>query len=160
MPFPNPDTQFKPGQSGNPAGKPKGRKSLSTMVRDYLEQDIDWKTVPLKNTEEFREQYGDGLLAGEILVRAAFSEAMGKGGTQAREWLRKSGYGDKLQLGGDEDNPTPILATLIKDVPTDDSAKEDSQPQSEDSSAAGGNGGGEDDSSPAVPDKPSPDSKE
>lgn len=37
MPFPNPDTQFKPGQSGNPAGLPKGTKWLKTRLRELLE---------------------------------------------------------------------------------------------------------------------------
>lgn len=29
---------FKKGQSGNPAGRPKGSKSLKTWVKEYLEQ--------------------------------------------------------------------------------------------------------------------------
>lgn len=28
---------FKPGQSGNPAGRPKGSKSLKTYAKEYLE---------------------------------------------------------------------------------------------------------------------------
>jgi hypothetical protein len=30
------DRQFKPGQSGNPKGRPKGRKNLKTMLVDVL----------------------------------------------------------------------------------------------------------------------------
>lgn len=33
-------TQFKPGQSGNPAGRPKGRKNLKSAVREIMESEI------------------------------------------------------------------------------------------------------------------------
>lgn len=32
--------EFKPGQSGNPAGRPKGSKSLSTVLKEMLEEEI------------------------------------------------------------------------------------------------------------------------
>lgn len=38
--------QFKPGQSGNPKGRPKGRKNLTTMIVDALSKKI---TVRDKN---------------------------------------------------------------------------------------------------------------
>lgn len=36
-------SKFKPGQCGNPAGRPKGSKSTGTLVREILDQ-----TVPVK----------------------------------------------------------------------------------------------------------------
>jgi hypothetical protein len=36
MPFPNPDSQFRPGNRANPDGRPKGR-SLTAIVREALE---------------------------------------------------------------------------------------------------------------------------
>lgn len=38
MPFPNPDTQFKPGQSGNTAGRPPGR-SVTAGLLALLDKD-------------------------------------------------------------------------------------------------------------------------
>lgn len=32
--------QFKPGQSGNPRGRPKGRKSMDTIICDLLDQKV------------------------------------------------------------------------------------------------------------------------
>lgn len=38
MAFPNPDTQFKPGESGNPKGMAKGTRWLKTRLREALEK--------------------------------------------------------------------------------------------------------------------------
>ena len=34
------ETRFKPGQSGNPKGRPKGAKSIATLLADILEEKI------------------------------------------------------------------------------------------------------------------------
>lgn len=36
-------TQFKKGQSGNPSGRKKGSKNLTTILRAMLEEEIDYK---------------------------------------------------------------------------------------------------------------------
>ena len=33
--------QFKPGQSGNPAGKPKGAKHFATLFKELLQEQVD-----------------------------------------------------------------------------------------------------------------------
>lgn len=41
--MPKEDTQFKPGQSGNPAGRVPGTKNFTTKVREALEKIADGK---------------------------------------------------------------------------------------------------------------------
>ena len=55
MPFPNNDTQFEPGQSGNPKGRPKGARSLSTILQEMLEEPIEIVVDGKKQKREFRE---------------------------------------------------------------------------------------------------------
>lgn len=84
---------FKPGQSGNPKGRPKGVKNWSTIVQQLLadEQLIDkvigkkpsyWDNLPSKN-------------AANAIVVAMIINAL-QGDKKAADWLRKAGFGDKL----------------------------------------------------------------
>lgn len=60
MPFPNPDTQFKPGRSGNPLGKPRGR-SVTARLRDLLDaSEIGGK--PLPNGKQVADLLAEVLL--------------------------------------------------------------------------------------------------
>ncbi len=87
--------QWKPGESGNPDGKPKGIQSWSTLVREALEDTklADkllakkpgwWESLPGKN-------------AGNAIVVAMMIQAM-NGDVKAATWLRRTGYGDKLDI--------------------------------------------------------------
>lgn len=94
MPFPNKDTQFKPGKSGNPDGKPKGSRHLSTIIQE-LAEDIDWDKTTLKNKDELKEKYGkNGFKA---VAYVALTKAM-TGDVRAMDWLAKHGYGDKVDI--------------------------------------------------------------
>lgn len=94
MPFPNKDTQFKPGKSGNPDGKPKGSRHLSTIIQE-LANDIDWDKTTLKNKDELKEKYGkNGFKA---VAYVALTKAM-TGDVRAMDWLAKHGYGDKVDI--------------------------------------------------------------
>lgn len=87
MPFPNPDTQFKPGESGNPKGLPKGTKHLSTHIQEML------------NDPAFELKLKDGSLLKERPIDAIIKTAVAKsisGDNRWAEWLAKHGYGEKL----------------------------------------------------------------
>lgn len=73
--FPNPDTQFKSGVSGNPNGRPKGVKNRSTIVREILELEH-----PTGGTYEY------------VATKAVADKAVG-GDVNAWDKLMDSGYG-------------------------------------------------------------------
>lgn len=89
MPFPNPDTQFQPGQSGNPAGKPKGVRMLSSVIQEMMDDD----------TFEFEVQ-GGGKLQNKPSkqIVAVMVKLSNKGNIKAADWLAKYGYGTKVDV--------------------------------------------------------------
>ena len=87
-------TQFKPGQSGNPDGKPKGTPSLGTTIRNIL-NDIEWDKTTLKNKEQLKQLYGNN--GAKAVVYVAFTKAMA-GDAKAMEWLAKNGYGLNVDI--------------------------------------------------------------
>lgn len=102
--------RFKPGQSGNPKGRPKGSKSLATIVRELENEDFDWSLVPIKQ-KELAAKIGSPWKA---IVYTAIAKSF-SGDTKAMEWLRKSGYGDKLDIlsGGERIQSQPVIISQI-----------------------------------------------
>lgn len=86
--FPNPDTQFKPGQSGNPAGVPKGTKHLSKWIQDLL-NDKEFVSDNL-NGQKYK-----GAPIGAI-IKVAIKKSL-DGDSKWAEWLGKHGYGIKTE---------------------------------------------------------------
>ena len=79
MPFPNKDTQFKAGQSGNPNGRPKKLPDLDKLLAEVLGPNKDGR---------------DGM---EIIVEAMLKKAA-KGDVKAAELLLNRGYGKAKQF--------------------------------------------------------------
>lgn len=82
--------QWKPGQSGNPNGRPKGSLNLATRIQKML------------NDDEFTAQMIDGEgkaikfkgNPAEAIIRTAILKSMG-GDKKWAEWLAKHGFGTK-----------------------------------------------------------------
>ncbi len=63
-------TRFQPGRSGNPRGRPKGSRSLATLVADALEKTITAKigrrTVTMKRREALAHRLVEQALGGDL----------------------------------------------------------------------------------------------
>lgn len=55
--MPNPENlkPFVPGESGNPAGRPKGARNLSTILREMLEEEIEVNIDGKKERKQFKD---------------------------------------------------------------------------------------------------------
>lgn len=93
MAFPHDGKKFKPGESGNPDGKPKGTKHLSTHIQEML-NDPGFE-LKLKN--------GDLLKGAPLpaIIKTAIAKSI-SGDTRAMDWLAKHGYGEKLRVEIDD----------------------------------------------------------
>lgn len=91
MPFPNKDTQFKPGQSGNPAGKPLGTKHLSTWIQDLLTDE----EFTVENAGFTGKTYKGAPIKAIIMV--AINNSL-QGDNKWADWLGKYGYGQKYEV--------------------------------------------------------------
>lgn len=112
----NPDvgkaTQFQPGQSGNPEGRPKGAISLSTRIQNML-NDEDFETYLPDAREGWRHFKG---AAAEAIVKAAIIKAAA-GDLKAADWLAKYGYGTKVEVTGAEGEPLIPVVRIIDERP-------------------------------------------
>lgn len=102
-------TQFKPGESGNPAGLPKGTKHLKTIIQE-IGHNIDWDKTTLKDKVAMKERYGNN--AWNALTYVAFTKAMA-GDPKAMDWLSKNGFGTNIDVTTDGQALQPILVRFI-----------------------------------------------
>ena len=113
-------TQFKPGESGNPAGKPKGTKHITTYIQELMEDEkfearildpkmgiVDYKGAPIHAVLQV------------MLVKAV------NGDKDFMDMLMKYGWTKKTELDAVVKNVTPIMSLEENDaVLGDDSDQE------------------------------------
>lgn len=99
--------QWKPGQSGNPAGKPKGAKQLSTWIQNLLNDD-EFEFIILGGKDKGKQISYKGAPI-KAIVGVAIHKAM-KGDVKWADWLAKHGYGSKIIVGAED----PVEAALRK----------------------------------------------
>jgi hypothetical protein len=99
--------RWEKGESGNPAGRPKGSKNRSTIARQWLEVNQSLKN-PLTGEQETMSQ--------EDLMTLALIKKAREGDVSAYKALMDSGYGQPLQ----QIEQTILEQPLFPDVHTDD----------------------------------------
>ena len=111
MANPNPNTahlvesQWRAGESGNPAGKPKGTKHLSTWIRELMEDENFGKQ--LKSRDRFKGAPVQAIVS--MLILKAVD-----GDLKAFDLLGKYGWGTRVDVTSDYNAlPTPILSGLL-----------------------------------------------
>lgn len=93
MPFPNKDTQFKPGQSGNPSGPKPGYKHLTTHIQELLE-DEEFEADLLDSKKGVVAFKGKPIQA---IILAARHKAV-NGDMKAMDLLMKYGWNAKTEV--------------------------------------------------------------
>lgn len=108
-------TQWKKGQSGNPAGTKPGTKQLSTHIRSML---ADPEFINKLNTKVKGDLRKADPTYQDIPVKAIIATAIIraiKGERDSREWLAKYGFGTKIELSGPDDGPIRALVEFVGD---------------------------------------------
>lgn len=84
---------WRPGQSGNPAGKPKGTKHLSTRIQELM-NDENFEAKIYDSRMGYDEYKGVPL---DAIIYVTINKAV-NGDERAREWLAKYGWGQKYKI--------------------------------------------------------------
>lgn len=100
-------TQFKKGQSGNPAGTKPGTKHLSTWIQELL-NDEDFTTT-IREGIQLKEYKGAPIKA---IIKAQLIMAV-NGDGKAFDLLAKYGYGTKVELTGAGGEPLIPVVRII-----------------------------------------------
>lgn len=108
-------TPFKPGQSGNPAGKVPGTKNRSTIARKILEMKSIWNADTFKDLQERYPEITKESTAEEIMTIVQLDNAVQKKDANSYKALMDSAYGAPKQETSNETNVT-LTNFKIKDV--------------------------------------------
>jgi hypothetical protein len=106
---------YKPGQSGNPAGRPKGTRSWSTVIQNLLD-DPDMAEALLQKKPGWWDKLPNKNMS-HVIAMAMMAKAA-SGDHKAATWLTKSGFGDKVDVtsGGEKiELPAVYLPNRNKD---------------------------------------------
>jgi DNA primase large subunit len=114
---------YNPGTSGNLAGRPKGAKSLSTILRSYLDKEIDFND-PFTQ-EKIRQDIGS-VIALQLIYRAVKF-----GDIRAIAEIFDRSEGKALQKTLSEINITKIEVEIVNERNQPEEAQKNEESQEE-----------------------------
>lgn len=100
-------TQWKKGQSGNPAGRAKGGKLLSTTLKNIIASKFSKKYTSIITDEETE------LTGGEIIASRLFADAADGDLAAIKEIFDRVDGKVPDKLAGDEDEPLRIILEKV-----------------------------------------------
>lgn len=106
MPFPNKETQWKKGESGNPAGKPIGSVHINTIVQELM-LDPNFDALIRDSKDGWKKLEG---IPAKAIVKAQMLKAL-DGDTKAYDSLVKSGWAQKTETDITSNGETVAQAT-------------------------------------------------
>lgn len=97
--------KWKPGQSGNPKGRPK-QQDLETVLREYLQEELDLE--------------GERITRLDAMVRVIFSEGVTKRNAKILVAIMDRLYPKPIIIRGDENAPIVLKPPDLSHVSTKD----------------------------------------
>lgn len=90
--------EWKPGQSGNPKGKPKGTIDMAKRIKKILAKDIEWDKISITDAslDRLKKRYGNMAVA-DAMIWVQVSKAL-TGDTQAFNALKEAGWGKTVNV--------------------------------------------------------------
>jgi len=94
-------------------GRPKGVKNLATIIRELENEEFDWSKIPVKDRDKAKAIGAPWRAKVYTAIAKAYA-----GDVKAMEWLRKSGYGNSLDLtsGGEPIKQAQSTAEIMATV--------------------------------------------
>ena len=103
-------TRFRKGQSGNPRGRPRGSKNLSTLLTDALNEPVDVTEDGKRRTISKRE-LGVRQLVNKFAMAEAQATKILLGLMQERDRLAAEASAERPSFGADDEK---VIANLLK----------------------------------------------
>lgn len=101
-------TPWKPGQSGNPAGRKPGSKNMSTIVKELLENEAVGAILARNNLTQFTQN--SSATYTQAVVWAMINKAL-QGNVQAAIWLAEQQERNATSEAGHRE---PLVVSTIK----------------------------------------------
>ena len=101
-------TRFKPGQSGNPGGRPRGA-SLATTIQALLSSPaVEHEQLNSKDATRLKAMYPSITVA--ELITLVMAKKAATGHIQAADWIARHGFGNRAILAIDPLESTSLAS--------------------------------------------------